>query len=187
MTFDKPTLCNCDARGFNLTDEGTLSSDQLPIYGLQFGGSFTPYSNVKFDIGPLVCSGKTGNYPSEATDVEKETLKSKLNDLTNDIAETKGDLHDLSEQLEDHLRTQIRSSQIISDHLKSSQIISDHLKIISDHLRTTTTTTTTKTTTEFEESYEPYAVYNSEYAASEPVFRLSRNNRRRNRHRRNHN
>merc|ERR1719413_57884 len=38
-----------------------------------------------------------------------------------------------------------------------------------------------------EESYEAYDEYNSDYAASEPVLRLSRNNRRRNRHRRNHN
>ena len=105
MTFEKPTLCNCDARGFNLTDEGTLSSDQLPIYGVQFGGSFTPFSNVKFNIGPLICSGKNGYYPSEAENVHKETLNSKMNDLTNDIAETKEDLQDLFDVLEDHLRT----------------------------------------------------------------------------------
>jgi len=104
-TFEKPTLCNCDARGFNLTDEGILSSDQLPIYGLQFGGSHTPYSSVNFDIGPLICSGKTGFYPSEADKLEKEKLNIRLNKLTNKIAETKEGLHELSEELEDHMRT----------------------------------------------------------------------------------
>ena len=97
MTFEKPTLCNCDARGFNLTDEGIIWSDQLPIYGLQFGGSFTPYSNVKFDIGPLMCSGKKGHYPSEAKILEKEKLNIRLNELTNYMEETKADLNELSD------------------------------------------------------------------------------------------
>ena len=52
-----------------------------------------------------MCSGKRGYYPSEAEKVEKETLKSKIDDLTNEISETKEDLQDLSGQLEDHLRT----------------------------------------------------------------------------------
>ena len=92
-TFDRPTLCNCDSRGFNVTDEGTLSSDQLPIYGLRYGGSFTPYSSVQFDIGPLICSGKNGTYPSEAGNLEKENLNRKLLELTNEIAEIKKDKH----------------------------------------------------------------------------------------------
>ena len=98
MTFDRPTLCNCDSRGFNLTDEGTLSSDQLPIYGLSYGGSFTPYSSLKVKIGPLICSGKKGSYPSEAENFEKEKLKRKLLQLTNQIAETKKDLDKLVDQ-----------------------------------------------------------------------------------------
>ena len=52
-----------------------------------------------------MCSGKQGYYPSEAEIVEKETLTSKIYNLTNVISETKEDLHDLSERLEDHLRT----------------------------------------------------------------------------------
>ena len=121
-TFEKPTLCNCDARSFNLTDEGTLSSDLLPIYALQYGGSVTPYSLIKFSIGPLICSGKQGFYPSEAEDFEKQTLKSKIYNLTNEIAETKQGLHDLSDQLEDHMKTTTTKT-------------------------TTTTTTSTRTTT----------------------------------------
>jgi len=118
-TIDKPTHCNCDARGFNLTDVGILSSETLPIYGLRYGGSFTPYSLINFDIGPLVCSGKKGYYPSEAEDMEKEKLNSKLNKLTTEIEETNEDLQELSDQLNEHLRT----------------------------TTTTTTTTTTSTTT----------------------------------------
>ena len=115
--FQKPTICNCDAKGMNLTDVGILSSELLPVYGLRYGGFYTPFSSVRFNIGPLICSGKEGFYPSEAEDMEKETLNSKINELKNDMQETKEELEELSDQLEDHLRT------------------------------TTTTTTTTSTTT----------------------------------------
>ena len=71
-----------------MTDEGILSSDQLPIYGLSYGGSYTPYSSIKFDIGPLLCVGKKGFYPSEAKNLEKEKLDRKLLELTNELEET---------------------------------------------------------------------------------------------------
>ena len=107
--FDKPTLCSCDARGFNLTDEGILSSDQLPVYGVQLGGSYTPYSNVKFNIGPLICSGKEGHYPSEAKILEKEKMNLRLNELTNDIKDTKADLIELSDQAEEFKKQNLNS------------------------------------------------------------------------------
>ena len=84
-SVNKPTLCNCDARGFNLTDVGIMTSDQLPIYGLQYGGSLTPFGSVKVDIGPLICSGKKGFYPSEAEEIEKQNLNLKMKELTNEI------------------------------------------------------------------------------------------------------
>ena len=84
-----------------MTDEGTLSSNNLPIYGLSYGGSFTPYSSVQFNIGPLICSGKKGSYPSETERFEKEKLNRKLLELTNEIEETKEDLNALSDQAEE--------------------------------------------------------------------------------------
>ena len=101
----KPTLCNCDSRGFNVTDVGILTSEQLPIYGVQYGGSITPYSSIRFDIGPFICSGKKGFYPSETEDIEKENLTLEINELKNEIKETKEDLYEISDQLEEHLRT----------------------------------------------------------------------------------
>lgn len=77
-TFDRPTSCNCDARGFNSTDEGILSSENLPVYAIALGGSYTPYSSIKFNVGPLVCTGKRGFYPSELT-------KEGLNELSEQI------------------------------------------------------------------------------------------------------
>ena len=110
QTFEKPTLCSCDSRGFNVTDVGVLSSDQLPIYGLYHGGSHTPYSFINYDIGPLICSGKKGFYPSEADDIEKETVNSRLEELNNEMKETKENLSEISDQLEEHLRTTTTTS-----------------------------------------------------------------------------
>ena len=104
-TFEKPTFCNCDSRGFNVTDVGVLSSDQLPIYGLYYGGSHTPYSFINYNVGPLICSGKNGFYPSEADDIAKETFNSRLDELKNEIKETKENLSEISDHLDDYLRT----------------------------------------------------------------------------------
>ena len=90
-TFDRPTLCNCDARGFNATDEGILSSENLPVYEVRLGGSYSPYSSVKFNVGPLVCTGKNGFYPSE---------------------QTKEGSNELSEQMNNHPRTRAISSTV---------------------------------------------------------------------------
>lgn len=113
-TFEKPTLCNCDSRGFNVTDVGVISSDQLPIYGLYHGGSHTPYSFINYDIGPIICSGKKGFYPSEADDIAKETLNSKLDELKNEMKEAKENLGEISDQLEEHLRTTTTTTTITS-------------------------------------------------------------------------
>jgi len=75
------------------------------------------------DIGPLICSGKKGFYPSEAEDVEKQNLNLKMKELANEMKETKEDLNELSDQLEEHLKTTTTTSTTI----------------------TTTTTTTTTT------------------------------------------
>ena len=52
-------VCNCDSIGANLVDEGNLTDkDTLPVKALKYGGSVTPYSRIKYILGPLVCSGK---------------------------------------------------------------------------------------------------------------------------------
>ena len=52
-------ICNCDTVGANLVDDGNLTDkDSLPVKSLKYGASVTPYSSVKYVLGPLVCSGK---------------------------------------------------------------------------------------------------------------------------------
>ena len=127
-TFEKPTLCNCDARGFNFTDVGVLSSDQLPIYGLQYGGSHTPFSSINYNIGPLICFGKKGFYPSEADDIEKENLELRLNELINKVKETKKDLNELSNRTQklEKQNIDVRLNQL-SNALKETQTDLDDL------------------------------------------------------------
>ena len=39
-------------------DEGTITSmKQLPVMQLNYGGSFTTYSLIEFNLGPMRCSG----------------------------------------------------------------------------------------------------------------------------------
>ena len=84
-TLGKPNACNCDAHILNLTDTGILSSDKLPIYALRYGGSLTPYSSINYNIGSLICSGKKGIYPSEADNIEKQRIKTRLGYLEKKI------------------------------------------------------------------------------------------------------
>ena len=117
------TLCNCDSMAMNQTDFGILKSKSLPVYTLQYGGAHTPYSSIRFKLGPLTCFGKRGNYPSEADQVELENIKSALLVVKNELKSTK--------QQQEKMKSNV---QAVSDKLD-------------DHLRTTTSTTTTTTTT----------------------------------------
>ena len=128
-TFEKPTLCNCDSRGFNVTDVGVLSSDHLPIYGIYHGGSHTPYSFIKYDIGPLICSGKKGFYPSETGDIEKELVNSRLNELKNEMKEIKENLSEISDQLDEHLSKIYGPISIERNNLMSKLNYSDDYEI----------------------------------------------------------
>ena len=112
-----------------MTDEGILSSDQLPIYGLSYGGSYTPYSSIKFDIGPLLCVGKKGLYPSESEKLEKQKLNRRLLELTNELAETKEGLDELTDQTEE-IKNQNLNSKIsdLTIHMKETK---DDLKQLS--------------------------------------------------------
>ena len=49
------------------------------------------FASIHTRLGPLICSGKKGYFPSEAEDVEMEDIKSKIDEL--------------AVQLEEHLRT----------------------------------------------------------------------------------
>ena len=115
----------------NLTDVGTLSSELLPIYGLRYGGSHTPFSSVRFNIGPLICFGKTGFYPSEAEDMKKETLNSKIDELTNNMKETKEELHELFDQLEDHIRATTTTTTTTTTSTTAAPIVIERNKLIS--------------------------------------------------------
>ena len=59
-SIDNQTLCNCDSRGFNFTDVGILTSKQLPNDDVQYDGSITPPSLIRFDLSPFMCSGNKG-------------------------------------------------------------------------------------------------------------------------------
>ena len=53
------TVCNCDSMTADLVDDGILTDkNALPVKTLRYGGAQTKFSNIKYILGPLVCSGK---------------------------------------------------------------------------------------------------------------------------------
>ena len=73
------SICNCDLMRADLVDEGILTDkNALPVKSLRYGGAYTTFSNIKYILGPLVCSGKAQPYPSEQAAIESEKVKNKL-------------------------------------------------------------------------------------------------------------
>ena len=73
------TSCNCDSYLENMKDIGVLTSmDQLPVKNLNYGGAFSSFGSIQFDLGPLICSGKSKPYPSESIKEEILEMKSKI-------------------------------------------------------------------------------------------------------------
>lgn len=77
----------------NASDAGFLTSKtKLPVMQLHYGGSVSKISRIIYQLDPLICTGKAGNYPSEATKAaltqlvnEDNVLASKLNDLQDEF------------------------------------------------------------------------------------------------------
>ena len=47
----------------NMIDIGILTSmKQLPVMQLNYGGAFITVSSIKYDLGPLKCTGKVIGY-----------------------------------------------------------------------------------------------------------------------------
>ena len=52
-------LCNCDTMRADQVDNGIFTDkNSLPVKSLSYGGAYTRISNVRYILGPLVCSGK---------------------------------------------------------------------------------------------------------------------------------
>ena len=91
--IDSHHKCNCDTYKMNASDLGVLTSKtKLPVMQLHYGGSVSEISTITYHLDPLICSGKAGNYPSEATKTalnklvnENLSIVSKLNDLEDDF------------------------------------------------------------------------------------------------------
>ena len=74
------TKCNCDSYLENMTDKGMLTSmENLPVKKLNYGGAFSSSSSIQFNLGPLVCSGKSKPYASEYLDIMKKQIEMIIN------------------------------------------------------------------------------------------------------------
>ena len=112
QTVSESTVCNCDSRITNQNDIGILTSDELPISALKYGGSFTSISSINVKLGPFICEGKKGHFPSEAEDIEKKKLNSKIDNLRSVLESFQGNLNNITDKLDDHLRTTAKTTTI---------------------------------------------------------------------------
>jgi len=98
---DMEFYCNCDSRRDNVVDVGLLTSKtQLPVTKLYYGDSEARYSYIKYDLGNLICSGKSGSYPSQERDNQLYIqLKGEIGELE---AQTENELNQVNTQLASH-------------------------------------------------------------------------------------
>lgn len=54
---------------------------------LHYGGSISPISSIQFILDGMVCSGKQSFYPSELATAERESLKSNVIKLRQEMIE----------------------------------------------------------------------------------------------------
>ena len=84
--------CNCDTYKMNADDSGFLTSkDKLPVMQLHYGGSVSEISRIIYNLDALICTGKSGTYPSEAT-------KAALNKLFNEDISIVAKINDLQDE-----------------------------------------------------------------------------------------
>ena len=69
--------CACDTFAMNAVDVGVLTGiKKLPVMKLHYGGSINSWSKITYQLDAMICSGKSGYYPSEAAKVKYESLQS---------------------------------------------------------------------------------------------------------------
>ena len=62
----KDNICNCDDMNSADVDSGLLTNkNHLPVSQLNYGDSAGRYSWIEYELGPLICQGQGGLYPSE--------------------------------------------------------------------------------------------------------------------------
>ena len=82
------TMCNCDGFGQDAIDNGEITSMlKLPITKLNYGTSI-PNGKINYYLGPMICSGKRGYFPSENNKVEKQKIQNQMQNITNDLQKT---------------------------------------------------------------------------------------------------
>ena len=84
-----------------MIDQGEIWSDKLPIFKLNYGGGMTPFSSIAFNLGPFICFGKNGPFPSEQADFERQEIQNKIMSLKRQLNTTQDEMNQLSEKIDD--------------------------------------------------------------------------------------
>ena len=93
-------ICNCDSKEPGAIDVGVLTSkDQLPVTSLNYGDDNYRYQWKKYELGNLVCGGKSRSLPSEGKNEDRYLeLKNEIGEVKDDLSDAKTNLDDLQER-----------------------------------------------------------------------------------------
>ena len=112
------TLCNCDGFGTNVVDSGEITSmDKLPIAKLNYGTSI-PNGKINYYLGPMICSGKQGTFPSEQDDADKQLVQEKIKSVTEELRTAKKEIYSATRKLKSEVQEQIQN---VANDLENSK------------------------------------------------------------------
>ena len=134
------TLCNCDGFANKAVDIGEISSmHKLPITQLNYGTSIST-GHIHYFLGPMICGGKRGLFPSEKNEVEKQIVQEQITNISNKLQIT-----------ETNVRSDIENFRLVIDDLTTDfnktsgkneaekQIVQEKITNISNKLQITET------------------------------------------------
>ena len=130
------TLCNCDGFGNNVVDKGEITSmNKLPITKLNYGTSIAN-GNIKYYLGPMICTGKRGIFPSEQDDADKQLVQEQIKNVTEELRTAKKEIYSTTAKLKSEVQEKIQTvAQDLGNTKKNIQLIRTNLQSRVDQLQ----------------------------------------------------
>lgn len=98
----------------------------MPIQTLKYG-AFTQISSIKYILGPLICEGKNGTYPSEESTIQHEMVDARLKSISSNLMNMNSNMEmqfNISDQ-----KIQMMNNEINESSLQTNEIIANFTNV----------------------------------------------------------
>ena len=113
------TQCNCDGFGKDAIDSGEITSMmKLPITKLNYGTSI-PTGHINYYLGPMICGGKRGSFPSEKFEIDKKIVQEQIRNVTNNLQQSKHEVESAISKLHKDVEQKIEIEKKNVEELKT--------------------------------------------------------------------